>query len=103
PLYMPPEQLFADDEIDARADLYSLGAILFRALTGRPPFDVRSVGEVIKAHASDLRHFAAEVPETVPETVRRTVVSMLARDPAMRPESAEAALQVFLPHAIRMR
>jgi predicted Ser/Thr protein kinase len=47
PVYMAPEQ-FAGSDVDVRADIYSLGATVFHMVTGQPPFDGRTVWEVMK-------------------------------------------------------
>ena len=49
PAYMSPEQA-KGQPVDARADLYSLGALLYRSLTGRPPFVGRSADHVLRCH-----------------------------------------------------
>ena len=49
PVYMPPEQLRNAKDIDARADLWSLGVVAYELLCGRPPFDGDGVGEIFAA------------------------------------------------------
>jgi eukaryotic-like serine/threonine-protein kinase len=50
PYYIAPEQIEGREDIDIRADLYSLGATLFHMVTGRPPFQGKGVDEVLDAH-----------------------------------------------------
>jgi serine/threonine protein kinase len=88
PHYASPEQLTIGGRIDGRSDIYSLGVILYRMLGGKPPFNSPSMGEVIQMQltAEPAPLFTLR-PET-PPAVERLVNSMLAKDPARRPQSA---------------
>lgn len=92
-LYMSPEQAgLLDQDVGARSDLYSLGALLYHGLAGRPPFEGRSPGEVLRRHLVEeprpLRSVRPEVPRAVAEVVER----LLRKDPRDRYQSAEALL-----------
>jgi serine/threonine protein kinase len=89
PFYCAPEQVFGH-EVDARTDVYSLGATAFEMLTGSPPF-VGEVPEILssKATAEPPDLVAAGVPAAVAHTIRR----MLAREPARRAPSMAWVLE----------
>ena len=53
PMYMSPEQCRGAELVDARADIYSLGCVLFQLICGQPPFNYGSVGELFAAHLSE--------------------------------------------------
>ncbi|HET9625013.1 MAG TPA: serine/threonine-protein kinase, partial [Kofleriaceae bacterium] len=83
PFYCAPEQVFGQ-EVDARTDVYSLGATAFEMLTGTPPF-TGEVPEILSAKATE----DPPDPRTygVPDVVAATVRTMLARDPTHRAPS----------------
>ncbi len=86
PHYMAPEQIQGAEAIDARADLYAFGVILFRLLTGRLPFD----GD---ASAVEYAHVALRPPRLsrswpVTAPVEEIVLACLAKGPSRRPASA---------------
>ena len=100
PFYMAPEQAQAASDVDGRADLYSVGAILFECLTGRPPHTGESYEQVILSicmrEAPDLRAIDPSVPEDVSAFVARA----LARSKDARFRTAEqmlAALHEIAP------
>ena len=66
PYYVSPERLLREPE-DIRSDIYSLGATLFHAIAGRPPFEAETAEEVAKRHISDrpppLRSLCPEAQE----------------------------------------
>lgn len=100
PFYMAPEQAQAASDVDGRADLYSVGAILFECLTGRPPHTGESYEQVILSicmrDAPDLR----AVDPSIPEDVAAFVAKALARNKDARFRNAEqmlAALHVVAP------
>ena len=75
PHYMSPEQLRASDDVDTRADIWSVGAVVFQLLTGGPPFNGSSMVEVCARVLSeplpDLRTLRPDVPEPLISVVER--------------------------------
>jgi len=91
PEYMAPEQVLGHP-VDARADVYALGAVLFRMLTGEIPFSGAGRRELYLAKTRQIApRLDAIVPEAgFPEPVEALVARALARDPASRIPSARA-------------
>ncbi len=89
PAYMSPEQ--ADGRpVDARSDLFSLGCILYRLATGRQPFARDSVTATLRAVVDSAPPPPHEVAPDVPPPLSELILSLLAKSPADRPESAAA-------------
>ena len=74
--------------VDARTDLYALGATAFFLLTGSPVFQGRSVVELCGHHLHTAPEFPDAHHERVPEPLRALVLECLAKKPEGRPESA---------------
>jgi serine/threonine-protein kinase len=93
PKYMAPEQA-SGESVDCRADLYSLGIILYEMLSGRVPFPGGTARSIIMnqltAPPPPLR--AACPGLALPAPLERLVLDLLAKDPAERPGSAEEVL-----------
>ncbi len=99
PHYMAPEQMRASLEIDARADIWSLGAILFELVAGKCPFDGDSLPviytQVLAGAAPSLLELSSSAPAELDAIIRRC----LAKDPNQRYQSATelaVALRDFL-------
>jgi eukaryotic-like serine/threonine-protein kinase len=94
PLYASPEQAVGSS-VNHRSDIYSLGAILFFMLTGRPPFVSTSVYEVLKMHARDPAPRLGQARPNVlfPEALEGLVASMLAKTPELRPLDLSAVIE----------
>ena len=96
PAFMPPESALGQP-YDARADLYSLGVVLYLLGSGRLPFQSGSVHELIAMHATE----PAPPMEIVPPELGRVVDRMLAKDPGERYQTAvevREALEGALAH-----
>jgi serine/threonine-protein kinase len=87
--YLAPEQA-EGEEVTAAADLYSLGAVLYEVLTGRPPYEFDSLPELIALQTSGAITPVRDLEPSVPEPVEAAVMHALARDPRFRPASAAA-------------
>jgi eukaryotic-like serine/threonine-protein kinase len=100
PVYMSPEQCQGKSDIDGRADVYSLGCVLFQMLTGRVPFDHEGHGDLIVAH---LQHEPQAPSELVPDLspfIDEIVIHSLAKDPEDRfqtPQAVQHAIDSILP------
>jgi len=85
PLYMSPEQCHGT-QVDARSDIYSLGCVIFEALTGAPPFRGNSPLETMMQHKSStpLSLKQASLGTDFPNGLERCVAKMLAKEPRDR-------------------
>jgi hypothetical protein len=83
PQFMSPEQA-SSKPLDARSDIYSLGAVGYFLLTGRPPFDDPSPLSVLIAHARDPVQPPSELRPDVPKDLEQVLLRCLAKDPADR-------------------
>ncbi len=86
--YVSPEQV-TGDPVDARADLYSLGCVMFEMATGRPPFVGDEPAALAYQHAHTTPERADAVVPQVPTALASTIERLLAKDPADRPDSAD--------------
>jgi serine/threonine-protein kinase len=90
PLFMSPEQASGDRELDQRSDIYSLGAVAYYLLTGRPPFSGASAMAVLVAHVRDPVVPPSLILAGTPEDLERVVSRCLAKDSAGRFTDAES-------------
>lgn len=89
PQYLAPETITAPDSVDARSDIYSLGAVGYFLLTGEHVFTGATVVEVCAAHLHEPPVPPSErLGEAVPADLERLVLHCLAKDPQDRPQSA---------------
>jgi eukaryotic-like serine/threonine-protein kinase len=91
PLYMAPEAIQAPESVDARTDLYALGAVAWYLLVGRPPFEGRTIVEVCghQLHTPPLRPSVA-LGKSLPRDLEDLVLSCLEKRAEDRPPDARA-------------
>lgn len=88
PLFMSPEQARGEDRVDARSDIYSLGAVTYYLLTGRPPFMADNPLKVIIAHASQDVVPPRQINGELPIELEDIVLRCLEKDPDDRFQDA---------------
>src|SRR5437660_5115648 len=93
PNFASPEQ-FGSGPVDVRSDIYSLGATLWFALSGKTPFTGRSVEEIRCAQQSDMLPIEQLKAAHVPSRLRSLLKSMLAFEPAARPGVQDLAARL---------
>ena len=89
PWYMSPEQVRGIEELDARTDLYALGAVLHEMLTGRKLFDAEGAFAVMRAQVEAVPPVPSSLNPAIPPELDAAVSMALAKDPAMRFRSAD--------------
>jgi serine/threonine-protein kinase len=95
PRYMAPERILNPADVDARSDIYALGAVGYFLLTGKPIFDGEDNMEITNQvlHAPAPR--VSSVIPTVPEGLDALIAACLEKDRARRPQSIEAVVEAL--------
>jgi serine/threonine protein kinase len=91
--YMAPERTHGSAEVDARADLYGLGATLYALLTGRPPFTAPSRTELVRAIRTEEPEKPEKFQMSIAAPFRDLVLKLLAKRPDDRCQSATDLLR----------
>ncbi len=94
PLYMSPEQARGQLDLDARSDIYSVGALAYALLTGRPPFDGATAMEVMIAHVRDEVVWPSHYAD-VPADLEDVVLRCLTKIPVDRFQDVESLEQAL--------
>jgi serine/threonine-protein kinase len=89
PEYMSPEQARALPEIDHRSDIYSLGALGYCMLMGRPPFGGRNAQEILEKHVKEAPVSIRDVNQTIPKEFADAIMRCLEKDPWKRFSTAK--------------
>ena len=84
PRYMSPEQCKNAREVDGRADIYSLGCILFEMLLGVAPYDYDNWAELVSAHLHETLPKPSDLDPAIPNDVETLILKMLAKKPELR-------------------
>ena len=82
--YMAPERTRSDADVDIRADIYSLGATVYTLLTGRPPFEGKTLTETVAKIRQDDPIPPKKYQDSIPDEFQDVVEKMLAKRPEMR-------------------
>jgi WD40 repeat protein len=110
PMYMAPEQA-RGEAVDPRADLFSLGSVLYALCTGRVPFRASSTMAVLKRVCEDAPRPIREINPEIPDWLVGIIARLHAKDPADRVQSAAEVAELLSAHlaplqqtaAVRMR
>ena len=100
PWYMSPEQVRGEIEIDARSDIYSLGAVLYEMATGFKPFDLANTFDAMRAQVETAPLAPIERAPEVSPLLNQVILTAMAKDPGRRFQSAEefyAAMEPVQP------
>jgi serine/threonine-protein kinase len=88
PHYMAPEQV-RGKTVDARSDIYALGALSYHLVTGRPPFSGDNAIAIGFAHLSETPQAPREIRKDCPPALETAILAALAKAPDQRPSSAK--------------
>ncbi|WP_051214813.1 serine/threonine-protein kinase [Granulicoccus phenolivorans] len=99
PAYMAPEQAMGE-KLDPRADIYAMGCVMYAVLTGRPPFQIRNLTDLLRRNPQD-RPEPLPARLNAPPALEGLMTAAVSHDPARRPPTALAmaeAIERILDH-----
>jgi serine/threonine protein kinase len=89
PAYMPPEQAKDSSTVTAQSDVYSLGATLYHAITGRPPFQAASLGEILRQIADEEPIAPRRMNKRINRDLETICLKAMQKSPAQRYATAK--------------
>lgn len=92
PSYMAPEQI-RGQAVDARADIYSFGCVIFELLAGKPPFSAPNANDLLNKHVSAVPPAIETLNRNATTSISKLIRQMLAKNPAQRPASMQDVLK----------
>jgi serine/threonine protein kinase len=96
PMYLAPEAVTDPQHVDARADIYAVGVVLYNLLTNRPPWEANNLAMLFHLLATRDPPRPAQTSQIpIPQTLDDLVVACLARDPSQRPQTIQEILAVL--------
>jgi serine/threonine-protein kinase len=95
PPYMAPEQSLGRSNLDARTDIYSVGALAYFLLTGQPPFIRDTAMELLVAHAHEKPTPVGDLRSDIPSDLQAIVMRCLEKEPGRRFQDAESLEQAL--------
>jgi len=99
PSYMSPEQVRSSKHIDARSDIWSMGVILYRLLTNKPPFEGDNLGTVLAAILESAPKPIREHRPDLPEGLEKVIARCLDRNRDTRFQSVDELAEALMPFA----
>jgi WD40 repeat protein len=102
PPYMAPEQA-QGEAIDARADLFSLGSVLYAMATGHPPFRAKTVMGVLRRVSDEEPRPIRAINPEIPEWLEALVARLHAKDPAARFQTAAEVADALGRHLVQLQ
>ena len=103
PMYMSPEQARGQGDIDHRADIFSLGCVLYECLTGRPPFVGDTAMAVLAKICLESPRRPGKLTGELPPVFESMVMAMLEKDPWERPSDTARLAREFSAYTERLR
>jgi serine/threonine protein kinase len=94
PSYMPPEQI-RGQTVDARADIYALGCVIFELIAGKPPYAAPNTNDLLNKHVSAPIPAVDAINKNATTSISKLLRQMLAKTPAERPASMQDVLTQF--------
>ena len=94
--YLAPERLAAPAEADIRGDIYSLGAVLFESLAGRPAFEGDTLADLLRRQRQSAPPNLMKLVPQLPAEAAWLVHRMMAKDPLRRPQTPRELVRQFI-------
>ncbi|MDF1662168.1 MAG: FHA domain-containing serine/threonine-protein kinase [Planctomycetota bacterium] len=93
PRYMAPEQILGSLDLDSRCDIYSVGAMLFHLIVGRPPFQAKRLTRLLKLHLRDPIPDICALMPSLPREIGLLIRSFMAKEREDRPRNVSEAIK----------
>lgn len=102
PDHLPPERMAGELNIDIRGDLYSLGTIWFRALSGRPVFEGETPEETVRMHREEKAPLLSSIDPKISAETSNLIAWLLEKDRDARPRTPRAFLKKLAQHPLAL-